>query len=117
MSAGVTHPGLDDLLIHPARLVVLATLSTVAQAEFKFVRDAAGLSDSVLSKQAATLAEGGYLRIEKGYVGKRPRTWLAITTTGRRKLTAHLTALQAIAAMAAQSTQSDPIPNDGPTPG
>jgi DNA-binding MarR family transcriptional regulator len=89
--------GLDDLLANPARLAILAVLAPAVDAEFGFVRDAAGLSDSVLSKQAATLADRGYVEVRKGYVGKRPRTWLAISAAGREALARHVAALQVIA--------------------
>ncbi|MFF2363085.1 hypothetical protein ACFVU0_10235 [Streptomyces sp. NPDC058122] len=36
----------------------------------------------------------------KGYFGKRPRTWLALTLTGREALAGHLAALEAPAAAA-----------------
>ena len=35
--------------------------------------------------------------MRKGYVGKRPRTWLNLTDNGRGKLAEHIAALQAIA--------------------
>ena len=93
------HPrhGLDDVIHAPVRLSVVATLSGVEKAEFSFVRDAVEITDSVLSKQATTLETAGYVKIRKGYIGKRPRTWLALTPEGRRAYTTHLAALRAIA--------------------
>ena len=61
------------------------------------MRDTVEVSDSVLSKQAAQLEAAGYVKIRKGYVGKRPRTWLSLTPTGRTAYTGHLEALRAIA--------------------
>lgn len=78
----------------------MALLSAAEWAEFKFVRDAVELSDSALSKQISTLSANDYVEVRKGYVGKRPRTWLNLTDVGRDALTAHLDALQAIAAKA-----------------
>lgn len=92
--------GLDPQLNNPTRLTVLAFLSGCQEAEFGAVRDYAQVSDSVLSKTAAALEESGYVRVKKGYVGKRPRTWLAATKEGRTALTAHLTVLQQLAAAA-----------------
>lgn len=67
------------------------------EAEFAHVRDTVEITDSVLSKQATTLETAGYVKIRKGYIGKRPRTWLALTPEGRRAYTTHLAALRAIA--------------------
>jgi DNA-binding MarR family transcriptional regulator len=92
--------GLDPILHQPTRLTVLAFLSGCQEAEFSVVRDYCQVSDSVLSKTAAGLETAGYLRARKGYVGKRPRTWLSATAQGRAVLAAHLGALQQMAAAA-----------------
>ncbi len=82
----------------------MACLAAAERVEFGLVRDTVEVSDSVLSKQMTVLAEAGYVRVVKGYVGKRPRTWLALTSTGRYAFEAHLGALTAIAAMPARPT-------------
>ncbi|MDY0816000.1 transcriptional regulator [Kitasatospora purpeofusca] len=92
--------GLDPLLQHPTRLTVVAFLGGCIEAEFSAVRDYCQVSDSVLSKAAGALEEAGYLSVKKGYVGKRPRTWLAATRAGRRALADHLGVLQRLAAAA-----------------
>lgn len=97
-AGGSLHPrhGFDEQLNAPVRLSILALLARVDDAEFKVVRDAIGLSDSVLSKQANQLEQAGYVTVRKGYVGKRPRTWLSATSAGRTALAAHLAALRAV---------------------
>lgn len=88
---------LDEVIHAPIRFSIVATLSSVDQAEFSAVRDAVEVSDSVLSKQVSTLESAGYVKVRKGYVGKRPRTWLSLTSTGRAALALHLAALREIA--------------------
>ncbi len=92
------HPrhGLDELLGHAVRLSVVATLSGAERAEFAFVRDAVEVSDSVLSKQVAALEAAGYVDVEKGKVGRRPRTWLKLTPDGEAAFRRHFAALRAI---------------------
>ena len=93
------HPRheLDEVIHAPVRLSVVATLAAADKAEFAFVRDTVEVSDSVLSRQVATLEKAGYVAVTKGYVGKRPRTWLALTPGGRTAFAAHCQALRAIA--------------------
>ncbi len=93
------HPRhrLDDLLTHAVRFSVVAALDGVDRAEFALVRDSVEISDSVLSKQVALLEDAGYVDVEKGRVGRRTRTWLRLTGTGRETLARHVAALQAIA--------------------
>ncbi|MFJ8072864.1 transcriptional regulator [Streptomyces sp. NPDC096176] len=90
-------PGLDKEIHHPTRLTVAAFLSGCAEAEFGAVRDYCGVTDSVLSKTVAALEKAGYVSVRKGYLGKRPRTWVALTLNGRQALATHLAALEALA--------------------
>jgi DNA-binding MarR family transcriptional regulator len=93
------HPRhrLDELIHAPIRFSIVATLSGVEEAEFGFVRDTVEISASVLSKQVSALESAGYVKVKKGYIGKRPRTWLRLTAEGRAAYEAHLAALHDIA--------------------
>lgn len=87
-------PELDPLIHHPARLQLMASLSTVSEAEFATVRDIVQVSDSVMSKHVSALAEAGYLGSRKGVHDGRRTTWLALTPTGRKALQQHVAALR-----------------------
>ncbi|WP_016905807.1 winged helix-turn-helix domain-containing protein [Streptomyces xiaopingdaonensis] len=87
---------LDPVLLDPTRLSITSLLVGVKWAEFAWVRDSVGLSASALSKQVSTLEARGYVEVEKGYVGKRPRTWLNLSGAGRAALNSHVTALRRI---------------------
>jgi DNA-binding MarR family transcriptional regulator len=95
----MTHPRhlLDDLLGHPVRFSIVALLAAADRAEFGFVRDQVEVNDSVLSKQVSALQEAGYVKVHKGYVDNRARTWLSLTGSGRRIFERHLSALREIA--------------------
>ena len=90
------EPRLDPLLADPTRLSIVALLGASEWAEFSYIRDSSGISDSALSKQAAMLEKNGYIEISKGYVGRRPRTWMQLSDTGRTALESHVRALQRI---------------------
>ena len=75
----------------------MALLAAANKVEFSFVRDHVEVSDSVLSKQVSALEQAGYVKVDKGFVGKRPRTWLSLTGAGRRTFARHLEALREIA--------------------
>ena len=99
---------LDQLLLDPTRLAIVSLLSAAEWAQFGFVRNSVRLSDSALSKQVTTLSRNDYVEVHKGYVGKRPRTWLRLTDTGRDALAGHITALQAIAEKARSNGAHQP---------
>jgi DNA-binding MarR family transcriptional regulator len=91
-----------DELIHPAtRLSIVALLAAADWADFAFVRDQLGLSDSALSKQLATLEEAGYLTIERPLFDRRRRVRARLTPLGRRRFEGHVAALRGIIAGAA----------------
>jgi DNA-binding MarR family transcriptional regulator len=81
-----------DPFIHPiTRLSICGLLAAGGDwVEFAALRDAAGISDSVLSKQSVALEEAGYVQVRKGAVGRRPRTWFRLTAKGRHALESHL---------------------------
>ncbi|MDO5729687.1 MAG: transcriptional regulator [Actinomycetaceae bacterium] len=94
-----SHPRHDlvEALNHPVRFSFVAALSGVEALDFASVRDLLEVSDSVLSRQATQLEEQGLIKVKKGYIGKRPRTWFSLTPAGRSSWEKHLSALREIA--------------------
>ncbi|MFF4749428.1 winged helix-turn-helix domain-containing protein [Streptomyces sp. NPDC002514] len=97
---------LSPLLVDPTRLSIVSLLAATQWAEFGWVRDSVGLTDSALSKQVKTLSTSGHIEVRKGYVGNRPRTWLNLSNTGRHALQAHIAVLHRIAEQARQTGEA-----------
>jgi DNA-binding transcriptional ArsR family regulator len=93
-------PHFDELVHAPTRLSIVALLAATGWAEFSFIRDNLGMSDSALSKQLTTLEEAGYIELRKAFVGKRPRTSARLSRKGRSAFESHVAALQQIVASA-----------------
>ncbi len=87
---------LDRHLLAPARLKLTTMLTAVTEVEFAVLRDGLGVSDSVLSKHVATLADAGYVRSHKGTHEGRRTTWVGLTPTGRKVLRNHVAVLREI---------------------
>jgi DNA-binding MarR family transcriptional regulator len=86
-----------DELIHPStRLSIVALLAAADWADFAFVRDQLGLSDSALSKQLSTLEEAGYVLIERPLSDRRRRVCARLTPAGRKAFDGHVAALHEI---------------------
>lgn len=93
-----------DELIHPStRLALVATLAAADWAEFGYLRDRLGLSDSALSKQLATLEEAGYVATERHLEGRRHKVRARLTPVGRTAFAGHVAALEEIVAAAGQA--------------
>lgn len=74
---------LDRTIHEPARLRIVALLSSVEEADFLWLQRESQLSKGNLSSHLAKLEEAGYLRIDKRFRGKIPQTLLGLTPAGR----------------------------------
>jgi DNA-binding MarR family transcriptional regulator len=102
------EPRFDPVIHAPNRLQICAMLAAVDSAEFSTVRDALGVSDSVLSKHVRVLDEAGYVRLRKVAFAARLRTWLELTGDGRQAFAAHIAELQRLAAAAGGAPAASP---------
>lgn len=85
MNTEIRELGDIDRLIHePARLMIVAILSTVEGADFLYLKRETGLTRGNLSSHLSKLEESGYIEIEKTYKGKIPLTVCRLTDRGRR---------------------------------
>jgi DNA-binding transcriptional ArsR family regulator len=97
----------DDLIHAPTRLSIVSLLGASDWADFKFIRESLGLSDSALSKQLTLLEGAGYIEIRKGFVGKRPRTWARLSKAGQRAFEGHVQKLQEIVSASGMTIAGD----------
>jgi DNA-binding MarR family transcriptional regulator len=89
------HPtnGLDEVVHQRHRLGILTITAEARRAEFGYLREALDLTPGNLSRHLTVLERAGMVEVEKGYEGRRPRTWVSITRKGRSALAAELDAL------------------------
>lgn len=73
---------LNPLLHSQLRLAVMSILLSVEEVDFVYLKEQTKATAGNLSVQLEKLKEAGYIEIEKGFVGKRPRTTCRITTEG-----------------------------------
>jgi DNA-binding MarR family transcriptional regulator len=104
----MTTARFDELIHAPTRLAIVSLLAAAQWADFKYIRDELGLSDSALSKQLSTLESAGYVEIRRSFVGKRPRTSASLSTAGRQAFDQHVAALQQIIARSQHNGDAGP---------
>ena len=85
---------LDPLLHSELRLAVMSVLVGAEEADFVYLRQQTGATAGNLSVQLDKLAAVGYITVEKGFQGKKPRTTCRVTDTGRAAFTAYVEALR-----------------------
>lgn len=95
---GDRHPsvGLDDVVHQRNRLGLLALLCGGDRVEFGYLREQLDLTAGNLSRHLSVLEGAALVTIEKGYLGRRPRTWVQITKLGRTAFQAEVETLRAV---------------------
>ncbi len=94
----MTHPAneLDDVVHQRVRLGILAVLDEARRADFSYLRRSLELTDGNLSRHLQVLEDAGYVKVQKVFEGKRPRTWVSVTKKGRTAFSAEVQALRAL---------------------
>jgi DNA-binding MarR family transcriptional regulator len=89
--------GQIDRVVHePARLMILMVLYSFEYADFTFLVNATELTDGNLSSRLAKLEKAGYVEIEKGYTGKKPRTTIRLKPDGREAVESYSSTMQRV---------------------
>jgi DNA-binding MarR family transcriptional regulator len=84
---------IDEIIHGTARLGIMAYLSTAEAADFTTLKEKLALTDGNLSVHLKKLEEARYVRIDKRFVARKPRTQVTITAQGRRAFAAYLDSL------------------------
>jgi DNA-binding MarR family transcriptional regulator len=94
----VSHPAeqLDEVVHQRTRLGILAVLVEAGRVQFAFLKSTLSLSDGNLSRHLSILGEAQYVEIEKGYEGKKPRTWIKVTKRGKGAFASEMRLLKSL---------------------
>jgi DNA-binding MarR family transcriptional regulator len=76
--------GLDRVIHEPGRLMIVALLFAVDQADFLYLQHETGMNKGTLSCHISRLEQAAYVEVEKTYRGKIPQTLLRLTKAGRK---------------------------------
>ena len=87
---------LDPVLEHRVRLAIAVLLARHGEISFAAFKQQLQLTDGNLGAQLRRLEDDGYVALRRDFVERRPVTWYALTTPGRKALQKHLRALQAV---------------------
>jgi len=89
-----------DALIHqPIRLKIMAALKVMPDGElleFMRLKTIVGATEGNLGAHIATLENAGYAKVVKDFNGKKPRTRVALSKSGRRAFETYVSYLRDI---------------------
>jgi DNA-binding HxlR family transcriptional regulator len=75
---------IDRVIHEPGRLMLVALLSAVEQADFLYLQHETEMNQGTLSSHLSRLEEAKYIEVVKTYRGKIPQTLLSLTADGRQ---------------------------------
>ena len=90
---------LNEIIHQPVRLRIMASLVTLEagnEVDFTYLRDLLEVTDGNLGAHLRKLEEAGYIAVNKTFVERKPRTYVAATSEGRRVFQDHVAALESI---------------------
>lgn len=85
---------LDPLLHSQLRLAIISLLVGLVEADFVYLKERTEATAGNLSVQIDKLSQAGYIKVEKGFERKRPRTVCRITAQGRTAFAQYVDALK-----------------------
>jgi DNA-binding MarR family transcriptional regulator len=86
--------GLDTAVHGPVRLGLLTALVMDGPLDFTTLKERLSVGDGVLGMHARKLEDAGYIRAEKAFAGRRPKTTYHLTDDGRKAFMAYMDAMR-----------------------
>lgn len=91
--------GPDEVIHQSTRLRIAAALNALGtreMMEFGQLRKMLDMTDGNLATHLAALEKAGYVEVAKDFVGRKPRTRIALTARGRGALRQHVAYLRSV---------------------
>jgi DNA-binding MarR family transcriptional regulator len=86
----------DELILSKTRLRIISALMGGDKLDFTYLRKTLNLSDGNLSVQIRKLEEADYIKVEKMFVDRKPKTFCKITRKGQKAVRNLIDKLQVI---------------------
>lgn len=76
------------------RLGIMSALMVNDKINFNDLKELIQVTDGNLASHLKTLEESGYVKVEKGFIGRKTNTTYSATKTGEKAFKAHIEALE-----------------------
>ena len=91
--------GPDEIIHQSTRLRIVAALNALGvreRMEFSQLKALLDATDGNLATHLNVLEKAEYIEVEKDFVGRKPRTRVALSAKGRKALRAHVAYLRSV---------------------
>jgi len=86
--------GLNKAFESRIRLGIMSTLMINEEISFNDLKQLLEVTDGNLATHLLSLEESGYLKVHKGFIGRKTNTTYSVTRAGEKAFTEHLSALE-----------------------
>ena len=76
------------------RLGIMSALMVNAELNFNELKELIAVTDGNLASHIKPLEENGYVKVQKGFIGKKTNTTYAVTKSGEKAFKLHIEALE-----------------------
>ena len=84
---------LNKLFDSRIRLGIMSALMVNAAVNFNDLKELMDITDGNLASHLKTLEENGFIKVEKGFIGRKTNTLYSVTKIGEKAFKSHLDAL------------------------
>ena len=78
------------------RLGIMSSLMVNNEVNFNELKELIQVTDGNLASHLKTLEESGYIKVQKGFIGRKTNTTYAVTRAGEKAFNDHITGLEKI---------------------
>jgi DNA-binding MarR family transcriptional regulator len=86
--------GLNKVFDNRIRLGVMSILMVNDQVNFNDLKQMLEVTDGNLATHLTNLDDNGYIRVHKGFIGRKTNTTYSITKTGEKAFSDHINILE-----------------------
>ena len=86
--------GLNKIFDNRVRLGVMSILMVNTEMNFNDLKSMLEVTDGNLATHLTTLEEEGFIKVHKGFVGKKTNTTYSVTRAGEKAFNEHISALE-----------------------
>lgn len=86
--------GLNKVFDNRIRLGVMSILMVNEEVNFNDLKQVLEVTDGNLATHLVNLEENGYIKVQKGFIGKKTNTTYSVTRAGEKAFNDHITALE-----------------------
>lgn len=76
------------------RLGIMSALMVNEEVNFNQLKEIVEVTDGNLASHLKTLEENGYIKVQKGFIGRKTNTTYTVTKAGEKAFKSHLDALE-----------------------